>query len=151
MIMDSGLIQQASTFAESLNVKEAPSVEKTAGEEAQDAKVPEQGDSVSISLEARALAAVEESGESDSETPLERQIRMLKEQIERIQEEIKEIQEDDRLTEKQKTQLIQAKQVQLMELQKQLSDAQEEQMKNIGATPGGGTRAQGAGSSLKTF
>ena len=153
MIIDSGLAQQASTFANSLNVKDAPSVEKTVDEVAQETKVPAQreGDTVSISMEARALAAAEESGESDSETPTERQIRVLKEQIETLQEEIREIQEDRRLSEKQKIQLVQAKQVQLMELQKQLSELQEAEMKKIGATPGGGTRAEGIGGSVSTF
>ena len=153
MIVDSGLMQQASTFAESLNVKDAPSVEKTVDEVAKETKLPaqQQGDTVSISMDARALAAAEESGESDSETPTERQIRVLKEQIEKLQEEIKEIQEDGRLSEKQKIQLVQGKQVQLMELQKQLSELQEAEMKKIGATPGGGTRAEGAGGSASTF
>jgi predicted RNase H-like nuclease (RuvC/YqgF family) len=153
MIIDSGLAQQASAFANSMNVKDAPSVEKGTDEVAQDAKVPQQkqGDTVSISLEGRALAAAEESGESDSETATEKQIQSLKDQIEKLQEEIKEIQEDESLTEKQKMQQVQAKQVQLMELQKQLAEAQEEVMKDIGATSGGGTRAQGFGNSVGTF
>lgn len=162
MITDSGLLQQVSTFAGTLDVKDAPSVEKTADEQGQEAKVPEQsqGDTVSISEDARALAAVEKTEESepqtsseksDGQTLAEKQIQMLKDQIERLEEEIKEIEEDDRLTEKQKLQMVQAKQVQLMELNKQLSEAQEEMMKNIGATPGGGTRANGFGNSLKTF
>lgn len=152
MIIESSLGQQASTFAESLRVKEAPSVEKTAEEDAQTAKTPEQsaGDTVSISMEARALSAAENSGEADGGSDEETRIKLLKERIEKLQEEIKELQESD-LPEKDKLQRIQDKQMQLMELQKQLTEAQAEGLKLQGMASGGGTRANGFGNSLDTF
>jgi len=164
MIIESNLAQ-TSQFADSLDVKVAPSLEKTEDEQARDVKVPEQatGDTVTISEEARALAAAEKSGEaesktdaktdseSDSMTDAERQIAQLKKQIEKLEDEIKEIEDDPELTEKQKTQKVQAKQVQLMEMREQLSKAQEEQAKAIGASPYGGTRAEGAGNSAASF
>lgn len=153
MMIESSLAQQASVFVDSLNVKDAPSVEKTAGEKAEETKVPEQkqGDTVSISMEARALVAAENSEESDTESPQEQHIKMLQEQIKKLQEEIKELQDSDELTEKEKTQQVQAKQVQLMELQQQLTEAQETLLKSQGMASGGGTRASGFGNSVDSF
>jgi DNA-binding transcriptional MerR regulator len=161
------LMQQAGTFVDTLTVKPA-STDKTASESSQDARVPEQGDSVTISEEARALAAAEESGDSaksegskvgidtleseedEEESEIDRIIRMLKEQIQRIQEEIKELEKSD-MPEKLKRTMIQDKQVMLMELNDQLSEALEKKMKNIGGSVGGGTRAEGFGGSASSF
>ncbi len=153
MMIESSLAQQTSVFADSLNVKEAPSVEKTAGEKAEEFKVPEQkqGDTVSISMEAKALVAAENSEESDTDSPQEQRIKMLQDQIEKLQEEIKELQDSDELTEKEKLQQIQGKQVQLMELQKQLAEAQETLLEPQGVASGGGTRANGFGNSVDSF
>jgi len=160
MIIESNLAQ-TSQFADSLDVKVAPSLEKTDDEQSREVKTPEQstGDTVTISEEARALAAAEKSGEtelksdseSDSQTSAERQIAQLKKQIEKLEDEIKEIEDDPELTEKQKIQQVQAKQVQLMEMREQLSKAQEEQAEAIGASPYGGTPAQGFGNSVSSF
>ena len=161
------LMQQTGTFTDSMTVKPA-STNKTEAETAQEARVPEQGDSVTISEEGRALAAAEESGDSkeseDSkvsiegepaeavpeESEVDRIIRMLKEQIQRIEEEIKALEESD-IPEKQKRTQIQQKQVMLMELNDQLTEALEKKMKNIGGTVGGGTRAEGFGGSAASF
>lgn len=61
MAIESGLAQQASVFADSMQIKPAPSVERTADETGQDLKAPLQGDKISISKEARALAATDNS------------------------------------------------------------------------------------------
>ena len=89
--------------------------------------------------------------EDEDLTDAEQQIQRLKEMIEKLEEEIKEIEGDDSLTEKQRLQQVQAKQTQLMELREQLSDALEEEAKKIGASPYGGTRAEGFGGSVSTF
>ena len=161
------LMQQAGTFVDTLTIKPA-ATDKTVSETAQEARVPEQGDSVTISEEGRALAAAEESGDSaesggskvgldslepeedQEESEIDRIIRMLKEQIQRIEEEIKALEESD-MPEKLKRTMIQDKQVMLMELNDQLTEALEKKMKNIGGSVGGGTRAEGFGGSAATF
>ena len=158
------LAQQTSTFVDSMNIRFSPT-EKTADENAQEAKTPVQGDTVTISEEARAIAAAEEpekseegqvnlsaeqTEESDEESEVDRIIRMLKEQIEKLKEEIKELEESD-LPEKTKLTLIQDKQVQLMELNDQLAEAMESKFKSMGTTISGGTRAEGAGNSAASF
>jgi DNA-binding transcriptional MerR regulator len=161
------LMQQAGTFVDTLTIKPA-ATDKTASETSQEARVPEQGDSVTISEEARALAAGEESGETgetgdskvgidsleqeedQGESEIDQIIRMLKEQIQRIQEEIKELEKSD-MPEKLKRTMIQDKQVMLMDLNDQLSDALEKKMKNIGGSVSGGTRAEGFGNSVSSF
>lgn len=58
-------ISQVSQFTDSLNVRQSPALEKSADEQAQDARNPNPGgDTVSISPEARALIAPENSGDS---------------------------------------------------------------------------------------
>jgi hypothetical protein len=161
------LMQQAGTFVDTLTIKPA-ATDKTTSETAQEARVPEQGDTVTISEEARALAAGEESGETgetgdskvgidsleqeedQKESEIDRIIRMLKEQIQRIQEEIEELEKSD-MPEKLKRTMIQDKQVMLMDLNDQLSDALEKKMKNIGGSVGGGTPAEGFGNSVSSF
>ena len=178
MIIESSLAQ-TSQFAESMDIKPSPAQEKTDDEKTLEAKAPQQasGDTVNISEAARALAAAENSGETeaktgderengtdaamnagtaseakaDGQTDAEQQIQRLKEMIEKLEEEIKEIEDDDALSEKQKLQQVQAKQAMLMELREQLSDALEEQARKIGGSPYGGTRAEGFGGSVSTF
>jgi len=153
MAIESGLAQQASMFAESLNIKPAPSVEKTPDEAGQEIKLPEQGDRVSISKEARALVAAEKPGDSaqadekKEENPV---IKMLKEQIKVLEAEIEELEKSD-LPQKQKQQQVQAKQAELMQIRDQLLKAEEEMLKGSGMAIGGGTRANGAGSSVADF
>lgn len=158
MVFESSLAPMAAQFTESLNVKPAPGAEQTSDEMSQDAKTPEQsGDIVTISEEARALAAPENSGNSkesgsDSEgnTPQEQVIVNLERQIEDLEEELKELEESD-LPEKEKLQQIQAKEVQLMELREQLLKAEDEILKAGGYADGGGTRANGFGNSAGSF
>ncbi|MEZ7197571.1 hypothetical protein [Pseudodesulfovibrio karagichevae] len=161
------LLQQTGTFVGTLTIKPT-ATDKTMAEAAREARIPEQGDTVKISEEARALSAGEESGDAgktgDSkvsisaeqsqkekkESEIDQIIRMLKEQIKRTQKEIKELEKSD-MPEKLKRTLIQDKQVMLLELNKQLSEALEKKMKNIGSSVGGGTRAEGAGNSAASF
>ncbi|MGE4194851.1 MAG: hypothetical protein AB7E51_15810 [Pseudodesulfovibrio sp.] len=162
------LMQQGAAFVDALSLRHAPT-ETTEKEAALEAKTPEQSDTVTISEEGRALAAVETSGESEKsdesdnsrlklsagqdtseEDEIDQIISMLKQQIERLQEEIKELEQSD-LPEKIKQTAIQDKQVMLMELNKQLANAMENKAKNIGQADGGGTRANGPGNSAATF
>jgi hypothetical protein len=153
MGIESGLAQQASMFSESLNIKPAPAVERTPDEAGQDIKVPEQGDKVSISEEARALVAAEKPGDSaqtegeDAGNPV---ITALNDRIEKIEAEIKEL-EKSNLPQKEKQQQVQGKQAELMELRDQLVKAQEEQLKIDGMAARGGTRANGFGKSVAEF
>ncbi len=154
MVLELSLAQQASQFVGSLNVRSAPSVEKSVDELGQDAKNPEQsGDVVSISEEARALIAAEESGESGETAEDQEQdqlVQQLTEQIEELQTEIKELEEGD-LPEKDKLSQISDKQTQLMELQDQLLKAQQADLKVDDMASGGGTRANGAGNDVASF
>ncbi|WP_319541559.1 hypothetical protein [uncultured Pseudodesulfovibrio sp.] len=147
------LAQQTSAFVDSLSIKPAPSAEKTVDETSQEIKTPVQGDTVTISDEARALAAPEESGESnqsDDESPVDQTIKMLKKQIEKLEQEVQAIEDSD-LPEKMKRTQVQEKQNQIMELRDQLSEALEAKMKNSGTSVGGGTRANGFGNSVADF
>ncbi|MGL1863607.1 MAG: hypothetical protein OCC46_13870 [Pseudodesulfovibrio sp.] len=154
MVLELSLAQQASQFVGSLNVQSAPSVEKSVDDQGQDAKIPEQsGDVVSISEEARALIAAEDSGESGETAEDQEQdqlVQQLTEQIEELQTEIKELEEGD-LPEKDKISQISDKQVQLMELQDQLLKAQQADLEMEGMASGGGTRANGAGNDVASF
>ena len=154
MGFESGLAQQASTFVESLHIKPAPAVEKTVDETGQEMKLPEQGDIVTISKEARALAAPENSGDSGKssggEDDQNQTVKMLQERIEKLEEEIKEIEDGD-LPQKEKLQKVQGKQAQLMQLRDQLLSAQQEELKLDGMSNGGGTRANGAGNNVADF
>lgn len=154
MVFESGIVQQASTFSESLQIKPAPSVEKTVDETGQESKIPTHGDLVTISKEARALAAPENSGDSgksgEGDDDQNAAIKMLKERIEKIEEEIKALEESN-LPEKEKLQKVQSKQAHLMELRDQLLKAEQEELKASGAASGGGTRANGAGNSVSSF
>ncbi|WP_207262892.1 hypothetical protein [Desulfovibrio sp. Huiquan2017] len=161
------LMQQTGAFVDTLTIKPA-STDKTEAKTAMEARVPEQGDLVAISEEGRALAAAEESGdsekskdskvsiaaeqpdESEEESEVDRIIRMLKEQIKRIKEEIKELENSD-LPEKLKQTMIQDKQVMLMDLNDQLSEALEKKMNALGSTVSGGTPAKQFGNTAKTF
>ena len=142
------LMQQAGTFVDTLTVKPS-ATDKSMTETAQEAREPEQGDIVAISEEGRALAAAEESGDSEEadnskvsiaadqpeegeeESEVDRIIRMLKEQIQRLEEEIKELEESD-MPEKLKRTMVQDKQVMLMELNDQLTEALEKKMESLG-------------------
>ncbi len=157
MVIESSLTQKTSQFADNLNIK-GPAAEKTVEEQNHDMKAPEQhGDTVSFSLEARALAAPEKKGTSlqieqkDEKEEENAAIKQLKDRIETLEKEIKELQEDNSLTEKQKTQKIQEKQAQLMELRDQLAKVQNEELKAQGQAVGGGTRANGFGNSASSF
>lgn len=159
MAIETSLVQH-SVFSESMDIRSAPAVEQTADEEAAETKIPEQsqdqGDTVSISMEARALSAAGKTDESDTGTDsgssdVEQRIEQIQKQIKQLQQEIKELQSDDSLSAEDKEKQVQAKQDELMQLQDQLMQAQKEQAKATGTTMGGGTRAEGAGSSVSTF
>jgi len=153
MAIESGLAQQASMFTESLNVKPPPAVEKTADETGQEMKLPEQGDVVTISQEARALVAAEkpdDSSQAKEEKNEDQTIKLLKDRIETLEEEVKEV-EDSNLPEKEKLEKIQPKQVQLMELREQLVKAEEAKLTDEGQASGGGTRANGFGKDAVDF
>ncbi|WP_319470324.1 FlxA-like family protein [uncultured Pseudodesulfovibrio sp.] len=158
MVIESSLAQQTSQFAEGLRIKN-PATEKTPEEQTHTMKAPDQqhGDTISISQEARALAAPEKQGtsltidkneEEQEDNPV---IKMLKKQIEKLEKEIEELQEDPTLSEKEKNQKIMEKQAQLVDLRDQLAKAQEEDLKAQGMASGGGTRANGFGNSVGTF
>ena len=146
------LAQQTSTFVDSLTVKPAVT-EKTEDDTAQEAKIPEQGDTVTISEEARALIAMEQPGESEEsgqEKDMDQTIQSLKDRITKLEEDIDELEKSD-MSESQKTTQVQDKQAQLMELRDQLLQAQQTKLKADGQTEGGGTRATGFGNSAETF
>lgn len=146
------LAQQTSTFVDSLSIKPAPSAEKTADETSMEIKTPVQGDTVTISEEARALIAPESSGESgqSEDSAIDQTIKMLKQQIEKLEQEVEELENSD-LPEKMKRTQVQQKQNQIMELRDQLNTALETKMKAAGVAVGGGTRANGFGSSASDF
>lgn len=150
MVLESTL-GTLSQIADGLSARPAPAVERTGEDLSKQAKVPEQGDIVvSISEEARALAAAENPGETSGSKQEERQDQLteqLKRRIEKLEQEIKQIEEGD-LPEDKKMQQLQDKQTQLMELKDQLLKAELEKLKAEGFSEGGGTRAQGFGNSL---
>ncbi|MBG0790353.1 MAG: hypothetical protein H0S80_07650 [Desulfovibrionaceae bacterium] len=146
------LAQQTSIFVDAMSVK-SPAVEKTADENAQEAKTPEQGDTVTISEEARSIIAMEKagtSGETGEESDTEQTLQSLKDQIARLEQEIEELQDKD-IPEDQKLTKIQDKELQLMQLRDQLLKAEQAKLKADGQTLGGGTRAQGFGNSVSSF
>ena len=146
------LAQQTSIFVDSMSITSSPA-EKTADENAQEAKTPAQGDTVTISEEARAVIAMEkqdQSGQTDEESDMDQTIQTLKDQIERLESEIEEL-EDKPISEAQKQTQIQDKQAQLMELRNQLLQAQQTKLKADGQTENGGTRAQGFGNDVASF
>lgn len=148
------LAQQTSAFVDALSIKPSPT-DKTADENAQEAKTPVQGDTVTISEEARALIAAENPGDSQSsqsgeDTKMEETIRLLKEQIEKLEEELEEL-ENKNMPEKEKLTQIQEKEARLMELRDQLLKAQQTKLKLDGQTEGGGTRARGFGNTAESF
>ncbi|NDV18140.1 hypothetical protein GO013_01740 [Pseudodesulfovibrio sp. JC047] len=147
------LAQQTSTFVNSLNTKTAPSAEKTTDETSLEIRTPEQGDTVTISEAGRALVAPETSGKASKakeESPSDKIINMLKKQIEKLEQEIEAL-EDSSLPKETRQKQVQAKQSELMGLREQLNEAMEAKMKAMGQTPGGGTRAEGAGNSVASF
>lgn len=129
------LAQQTSVFVDSLQVRSSAE-ENTADENAQEAKTPEQGDTVSISEEARSLVATEKQEESsetdDEESSLDQTIRMLKEQIQRIKQEIEDL-ENSKMPDSIKDKLIQAKRNELAQYQDALLKLMEEKIKAMGA------------------
>ena len=147
------LAQQASIFVDAMSVK-SPAMEKTADENAQEAKTPDQGDTVTISEEARSLVALEITGSSnetsDEKSDMEQTIQSLKDQIQRLEEEIEELEDKD-IPESQKQTQLQDKELQLMQLRDQLLKAEQTQLKIEGQTLGGGTRATGFGDSVSSF
>lgn len=146
------LMQQAGTFVDAMSVKSAATT-KTETETAREATVPEQGDTVTISEEARALAAMEQSGDSkelDQETDMDQTIETLKDRIEKLEAELKALEEGDLPEDRKQTQ-IQQKEAMLMDLRDQLLKAQQTKLKASGTTDGGGTRATGFGNSAETF
>ncbi|MUM77503.1 hypothetical protein GKC30_07660 [Pseudodesulfovibrio sp. F-1] len=155
MVIELGMMQGQAQLSEALDIRTAPTLEKTADEQARAAKTPEQqGDTLTLSQEARALAATvkseeTESGSEDSESPQEQIVNNLKKQIEKLEEDIDELEKSD-LPEKQKQQQIQAKQEQLMQLNDQLLKAQEK-LRGAGGQVSGGTRAEVVGNSVADF
>lgn len=153
MSYDLTLGTDTAQLADALEIR-SPQTEKTDQEQNQETKTAlPQGDVVTISEEARALAAPEESGDagkSRSEEKQDQLIQQLKDRIEKLEEEIEEIEQSD-LSEKDKLSQIQNKQAQLMQLEEQLAEAQATQAKMAGLSTGGGTRATGFGNSLETF
>lgn len=104
-----------------------------------------QGDKVSISGEAKALAA-QKGGESEGSgggTPEEQLIERLKDRIEQLKREIEEIKKSN-LPEEQKQKEIQNKESEIAQLNAQISELQG----NGDGPVAGGTRAKGFGNSL---
>jgi len=146
------LMQQAGTFVGSMTVKSATAT-KTETETAREATVPEQGDTVTISEEGRALIAMEQSGDSkelDQETDMDQTIETLKDRIEKLEEELKALEDGDLPEDRKQTQ-VQQKEAMLMDLRDQLLKAQQTKLKASGMTDGGGTRAPGFGNSAEMF
>jgi hypothetical protein len=146
------LMQQAGTFVDALTVKPA-ATDKTGNETAQEARVPEQGDTVTISEEGRALIAMEKSGESEEsgqEKDMDQTIQILKDRIQKLEEEIKALEDGDLPEDRKQTQL-QEKQAMLMDLRDQLLKAEQSKLKVSGMADGGGTRANGFGNTAETF
>lgn len=146
------LMQQAGTFVDALTVKPA-ATDKTGNETAQEARVPEQGDTVTISEEGRALIAMEKSGESEEsgqEKDMDQTIQILKDRIQKLEEEIKALEDGD-LPEDRKQAQLQEKQAMLMDLRDQLLKAEQSKLKVSGMADGGGTRANGFGNTAETF
>ena len=145
------LAQQTYLFVDSLNVR--PVTDKTEAETAQEARVPEQGDTVTISEEARALIALEmpdDSKELDQEKDMDQTIQSLKDRIEKLEKDIDELEETP-MPEARKLPQIQDKEAQLMEMRDQLIKAQQVKLKMDGQAEGGGTRANGFGNTAETF
>ena len=146
------LMQQTGTFVDALAVKTA-ATSKTEAEAAMDARVPDQGDTVTISEEGRALIALEmpgETEESDQEKDMDQTIQTLKDRIQKLEEEIEALEDGD-LPENRKMTQMQEKQTMLMDLRDQLLKAQQTKLKADGMADGGGTRANGFGNSAETF
>jgi len=146
------LMQQAGTFVDALTVKPAATT-KTGDDAAQEARVPEQGDTVTISEEARALAAMEKPGDShelDQEKDMDQTIDSLKKRIQKLEEEIKAIEDGD-LPEDRKQVQLQEKEAMLMDLRDHLLKAEQTKLKVTGMADGGGTRARGFGNSAENF
>jgi hypothetical protein len=146
------LMQQAGAFVDALTVK-AAATDKTGNETAQAARVPEQGDTVTISMEGRALAAMEKSGDSgelDQEKDMDQTIDTLQKRIQKLEEEIKAIEDGD-LPEDRKQVQLQQKEAMLMDLRDQLLKAEQTKLKVSGMADGGGTRANGFGNTAETF
>jgi DNA repair exonuclease SbcCD ATPase subunit len=146
------LMQQAGTFVDALTVKPAATT-KTGDDAAQEARAPEQGDTVTISEEARALAAMEKSGDShelDQEKDMDQTIDSLKKRIQKLEEETKAIEDGD-LPEDRKQLQLQEKEAMLMDLRDQLLKAEQTKLKVTGMADGGGTRAKGFGNSAENF
>lgn len=110
-----------------------------------------QGDSISISEEARTLHAQSKTENpyevkmDADETKQEELLKKVKEQIEKLQEEIRELEESN-LPEKEKQKKLQEKRAHLQELLDQL-----ERLKGGGNEYFGGTRAEGFGGSVHNF
>jgi len=125
-----------------------------AQEEADTNLATAQGDTVSISEEAKALHVlnlVEKANEAETESDTftendSTMIKELKEKIEKLQQEISEIEEGN-LPEKTKEKLVQERQTELMELARQLSRL----LSDGGSGYYGGTRAEGFGGSAASF
>ncbi|WP_319582905.1 hypothetical protein [uncultured Pseudodesulfovibrio sp.] len=146
------LMQQAGTFVDALTVKPA-ATEKTGNETSQQARVPEQGDVVTISEEGRALIAMEMSGDShelDQEKDMDQTIDSLKKRIQKLEEEVEALEDGD-LPEDRKQVQLQEKQAMLMDLRDQLLKAEQTKLKADGMADGGGTRANGFGNSVENF
>ncbi|WP_207262894.1 FlxA-like family protein [Desulfovibrio sp. Huiquan2017] len=147
------LMQQAGAFVDALTVKPA-ATDKTEAETAMEARLPDQGDTVTISEEGRALIAMEkpgESGESDQDSDLDQTIDSLRQRIRKLEKEIKALEKDEEVPDERKQMELQDKQKQLMELRNQLLQAQQSKLKVSGTADGGGTRANGFGNTAETF
>ena len=149
MTILTGLETQTSLFAGSLSAKTAPVKEGSEPDVSQAAKIPTQGDRITLSLEARALSAAEkDSSTESSSSDGDQLVKTLTERAQKLREEIQELQQDDSLSEDAKTQKVQAKEAELMQILDQLARAEQSTMAASGYNAYGGTRANGFASSL---
>lgn len=158
MVIDSSLSQKATQFSNNMDIRKG-NADKTPEQQTHEMKAPKHnGDTISISQEARALSAPEKSeialkGKKKSKKSKDEEslvIKSLKEQIKKLEQEIKEL-EKSNLPQKEKTKQILEKQSQLMQFRDQLAKAQEKELKAKGHSASGGTAAQGFGNSVSNF
>jgi len=104
------------------------------GESGEEAEGQDQGDTVIISEQGKALAARQAQESSGDDTEEAAHIRQIKERIARLRQEIQEIQQDQTLDEDAKRQQLLTKESELAEMQTQLQEAYEEQAKAASAS-----------------
>lgn len=149
-----GLSKESSAFANGLKIENSNTSEKAAENNATIKSPDQRGDKVTISKEARTLAAPEKQGttleikkkkeQQPEESPA---IKALKDRIKKLEKEIKELKEGD-LPPDEKNKKVLEKQSELAQIRDQLAKAQKEALKNQGLSANGGTRANGFSKSL---